>query len=627
MIDFPPRLVAFEEGAPVTPDTRSPSRFLFWFMGVQRRVMIAQSAMGLFWFLPPALSPYVIGRAIDDGVLRSDPVATVGWAALLFVMIGIGTAAGIVWHTLAVRGWLVALYGIVELVARKATQLGHVLVRRTPTGEVLSVSSGDSDTFGAVFETVTRTVSAFVAFGVVVALMMQTSTPLGLVVITAVPVLVGTSTLLLKPLHGAQQLERKRSSDLTSQATDIVAGLRILRGIGGEATFGANYATQSRLTRDAGVASGTWRAGVQGLSVLFAGLLLVLLTWQGVHEMGAGRVTIGQLISFFGYAVFLVWPIQTFFEMAQRWVQGLVAARKTIALLSVRSPWPDAAAPAAASGHGDLTDHVSGLTVKAGLLTALVSSVPDDTAALADRLGRYLPTTSEPPKDVSGEELRGREAKVERNRRMGQRQQMAEADAAAASARWGVSLAGVDLADLPLDEIRRHILVSDASSMLFQGTLQQNVDPHGTATREAAERALRVACAEDVYDSLPEGWQGQIDEKGRGLSGGQRQRIVLARAILANSSVLVLVEPTSAVDAHTEARIAASLAAHRRGRTTVVTSASPLLLHHADEVALIEDGVVVATGSHHQLLSDPRYRSVVARGMSESELGVGRDPR
>ncbi len=103
-------------------------------------------------------------------------------------------------------------------------------------------------------------------------------------------------------------------------------------------------------------------------------------------------------------------------------------------------------------------------------------------------------------------------------------------------------------------------------------------------------------------------------ERGRSFSGGQRQRLVLARALALDPEVLVLVEPTSAVDAHTEARIAARLREHRAGRTTVVTSTSPLLLDAVDEVAFLVDGAVVATGSHTELLATvPAYRRVVTR--------------
>jgi ABC-type multidrug transport system fused ATPase/permease subunit len=144
-------------------------------------------------------------------------------------------------------------------------------------------------------------------------------------------------------------------------------------------------------------------------------------------------------------------------------------------------------------------------------------------------------------------------------------------------------------------------------------------------TREQAEEALRIANAEDVYDALPEGWQGQLDERGRGLSGGQRQRVVLARALAVDAPILVLVEPTSAVDAHTEARIAARVSDLRRGRTTVVCTVSPLWLHHADRVVLLRDGTVVADGEHADLLEhDADYRSVVVRSLDDhDELGEG----
>ena len=208
-----------------------------------------------------------------------------------------------------------------------------------------------------------------------------------------------------------------------------------------------------------------------------------------------------------------------------------------------------------------------------------------------------------------------------------ERARIAARDEERAGQRWGVTLGGVDLSEARLADVRRRILVSDSGSQLFAGTLQDAVDPHARLDRYQAEEALRIANAEDVYDALPGGWQGQLDERGRGLSGGQRQRVVLARAIAADAPVLVLVEPTSAVDAHTEARIAERVADARRGRTTVVTTVSPLWLHHADRVVLVDDNHAIAAGTHEDLLLDsPDYRRVVTRAMDADQPGPAEPP-
>lgn len=618
MHDFPPLVEAYTPTETSRPDTRSPTRFLFWLLRVQADVVWAMAVAGLLWFLPGALSPLLLGRAIDVGVLRGDMVATVGWAALLTLVILIGAAAGIAQHTLAVRGWLIALYGTQKLVTRKTVQLGHVLSRRLPTGEVLSISSSDSNTFGQTIEVVSRGIGSLAAFVLVCVLMFTTSPPLGWVVLIAAPLLVGAASPVLRPLNAAQTAERTQTGELTSMATDIVSGLRILRGIGGELTFGNNYAAQSQRVRRLGVATGTWQAVTETISVLLSGMLLVTLVWLGSLELMAARLTIGELISFVGYAVFMVWPLQTFFEFAQKWVQGLVSARKAIALLHPEVPFSQGAADL--SVRPRLVDTASGVVVEPGRFVAVVSAVPEDSAALADRLGRYLPANQlydEGAETDAG--LTGRAARRAQAEKDVRRAAAAAADAALGAGQWGVSADGTDYSELQLAALRRAVVVSDTGSQLFAGTLQQAVDPWGTHTREQAEAALHAAAAADVYSGLPGGWQGRIDELGRGLSGGQRQRIVLARALLLDPEVLVLVEPTSAVDAHTEASIAERLVEQRRGRTTVVMTASPLVLHYADEVVLLVDGREAARGRHPDLLANPDYRAVVGRGMEEDE--------
>jgi ABC-type multidrug transport system fused ATPase/permease subunit len=621
MHDFPPPVSVFTtfpgETPTPAPDLRSPSRFLLWQMRQQSAVVAGATVVGILWQLPMTVGPWLVGRAVDRGILAGSVSATLQWTGLLLAVTIVGALFGIAMHTLVVRSWLIALYGTTLTVTRKAVQLGHVLPRRTPTGEVLSVAASDADEFGGLTEITARALSQLVAYLTVAAIVLLTSPLLGLMVLAAAPVLVGVALPLLRPLHHRQQTERTRTSTLTSMATDIVAGLRILRGIGGEDTFFSNYARQSQLTRRAGVSAGVWQSATEAVGVLMSGCFLVLLMYAGTRAVDSGALTVGELVSFLGYGLFMVGPIRTFFEFAQKLTRALVSAQKAVAVLELTPPWRAPVVPVSLPSTGELMDGASGFVARPGELTAVVSSVPESSAALADRLGRWFPHAEEPPPLLEPDgRRRGRRARAARRER---RRVLAEQDEARAAQPWGVTYGGVDLSRVPLDELRATILVSDTSSQLFAGSLQEAVDPHGLLTREQAEQALRTASAEDVYDALPGGWAGELDERGRGLSGGQRQRIVLARALSLDPRVLVLVEPTSAVDAHTEARIAERLARHRRGRTTVVTTVSPLWLHHADRVVLLTDGRVVADGTHDDLLAEePDYRDVVLRTMETS---------
>jgi ABC-type multidrug transport system fused ATPase/permease subunit len=232
---------------------------------------------------------------------------------------------------------------------------------------------------------------------------------------------------------------------------------------------------------------------------------------------------------------------------------------------------PRAPAPEPPPGVS-LVDPSSGLVVEPGRFTCLVSSDPDESAALADRLGHF-----------GGED--------------------------------GVLLGDVPLPRLPIDAVRRRIVVSEADPMLFSGTLRSVLDPWTRAGDDEILAAVGIADAGDVLDALPEGLDTKVDERARSFSGGQRQRLVLTRALLSDAEVLVLVEPTSAVDAHTEARIARRLHYARAGRTTLVATTSPLVLDQADRVVLVSAGRVVAEGVHRELLgSNPRYRETVTRG-------------
>src|SRR5690606_15674316 len=172
-----------------------------------------------------------------------------------------------------------------------------------------------------------------------------------------------------------------------------------------------------------------------------------------------------------------------------------------------------------------------------------------------------------------------------------------------------VTLDGIPLADLELDELRRAILVADHDADLFEESVLDNVAVHGS--RDDAQRAITAAAVDLVAETLPDGLQTVLAERGSSLSGGQRQRVALARALAADPPVLVLHDPTTAVDPVTEAAIASGIARLRASRTTILVTTSPALLAAADRVVFLRDGAVAGSGTHDELAADPAYRAVV----------------
>ena len=556
---------------PGTPDTRTATRYLVWLARTQWLTLAIAGLLGVVWLGCQALVPAVIGRAVDAGLTDHDGRALLIWAGVLLGIGVVQAAAGIVRHRFAVTNWLAAAYRTVQLTVRHANQVGAGLPKRVATGEVISIGTSDVSHVGGVLDITSRGSGAVAAIITVTVLLLTASVPLGLVVVLGVPVLMAIVGLLIRPLHARQQAYRDQQAALTNRASDIVTGLRVLRGIGGEAVFTARYREESQRLRAAGVRVARIDALLEAAQVLLPGALVVLVTWLGARFALDGRLTVGQLVAFYGYAVFLVQPLRIITEAIDKVTRGHVAARRVVRVLSLRRDLVDPTHPLPPPDtDGDLVDIDSGLVVRPGLVTAVVAADPRDAVAVADRLGRY----------ADGE----------------------------------VRLSGVPLRDLELAAVRDRILVADNDARLFSGPLRTGLSPHAAADDARLRAALAAVSATDVVDALPDGLDTVITQGGREFSGGQQQRLRLARALLADPPILILVEPTSAVDAHTEARIAAALPAARAGRTTVVCTTSPLVLDRVDRVAYLRDGRVVADGTHRQLLeTEPRYAATVTR--------------
>ncbi|WP_329003297.1 ABC transporter ATP-binding protein/permease [Kribbella sp. NBC_00709] len=562
---------------PGVPQHRSPARYLWWVAGGQASTLAGGMAFGILWMGAQAFIPAILGRAIDEGIAAQDGERLLQWTALLFVVGVVQALAGIMRHRFAVTNWLMAAYRTVQVVTRKSADLGATLPKHLATGEVVSVGAGDLSYIGNLMEVSARFSGAIVAFVVVAAILLSSSTTLGLVVLIGVPIMLFSLGPMLRPLHRRQSAQREAVGELNSLGSDIVAGLRVLRGIGGEESFSRRYRSESQQVRKAGVRVAGIQSVLDAAQVLLPGIFVVLVVGLGAHFALRGDLSAGSLVAFYGYATFLVLPLRTATDFANQLMRGLVAAGRVIRVLKLEPDITDPETPVRLPDHGDLVDPVSGVRARDGLLTAVVSAEPDSYAQLADRLGRYDDTSE---------------------------------------VRYG----GVTLASATRADVRERILVSDTGAQMFTGVLRTELDPDGRRTDDELMAALRTASAEDVLVALPDGLDSEVEEKGRSFSGGQRQRLVLGRALLADPSVLVLVEPTSAVDAHTEARIADRLRDHRSGRSTVVLTASPLLLDRVDEVIFVAAGRVVAIGKHRELLeTEPQYRRTVTRETEEEE--------
>ncbi|RZU13124.1 ABC transporter ATP-binding protein [Streptomyces sp. BK239] len=564
---------AYED--PGTPDRRGGARYLWWLVCCQPGRSVAGAVLGSVWLVLMASAPYLLSKAVDEGLEPGDTAALAGWTTALFV-VGAGNAwVSIMRHRTMTRVRMDANFRTVKVVVGQAVRLGAALPRRVGAGEVVTVGVGDVGTVASALTVIGPGVGSLVVYVVVAGLLLSVSPLLAGVVLLGMPVVAVLVGPLMARLQGAESEYRERQGVLTARIGDLAGGLRVLNGLGGKRLFADAFARDSQRLRAQGYRVGSVTSWMQALGVGLPTVFLAVVTWLAARLAAQGELTVGELVSVYGYVAVLVGPVAFLVEMGYELSRGVVAARRVVRLLRLE-PEPDTGTAEAPAEPSVLEDPASGVRVAPGRLTALAGARPADAAEVVDRLGRYTPS------DVT----------------------------------WG----GVRLDAVALEQVRARILVADNEADLFAGSLREVVGGRRGRSPEEERRALRAAAAEDVVQGLPEGLDSPVAAQGRSLSGGQRQRVRLVRALLADPEVLLAVEPTSALDAHTEAAIAGRLRAARAGRTTVVTSTSPLLLDHADTVHYLVDGKVAASGPHRSLLAtEPGYRALVARDPDDDE--------
>ncbi|WP_406447703.1 ABC transporter ATP-binding protein/permease [Streptomyces sp. NBC_00876] len=447
------------------------------------------------------------------------------------------------------------------------------------SGEVLTIATEDADQTADIIEVVPLLISSLVAVLVAAVALGLADIRLGLLVIVGTVVILSILSVMSKRIGASTQEQQARVARAGAKVADLITGLRPLHGFGGNHAAFASYRKVSTEAKHQAVTvarvNGAYAGAALALNAVLAAAVTLTAGWLAFD----GQINIGELVMAVGLAQFIMEPLKMFSEMPKYVMMARASAERMALVLAappVTTPGPER--PAAG---GDL--EIDGirygalrglrLRVSAGEFVAVAAYQPRAAADFAAVLAVNVP-----PHAYEG----------------------------------AVRVSGREVAGLSVEAVREHMLVNPYDGEIFAGTLRTNIDPSGTSG--SVPEAVEASMLTDVVALHREGLDHGVRDRGANLSGGQRQRLSLARALAADTDVLVLHDPTTAVDAVTEQLIARNIAKLRRGRTTVVITSSPAVLDAADRVLVLDDGVITAEDTHRNLLAtDEAYCLAVAR--------------
>ncbi|GAA1899730.1 ABC transporter ATP-binding protein [Streptomyces sodiiphilus] len=558
-------------------------------------VAIVASSMAL-------VIPLILRWMVDGPIAEGDTAGIwLGGAVLLSV----GLAEALLF---GLRRWLVA-----RPLARVEADLRAGLYRhvqrlpvsfhdRWSSGQLLSRGTGDLQqlrmflAFPLTFLIVNGTT---IAVGCVILLSLDWT--LGLILIAPVLPLIWVCTAFEKKYSLAARRAQDQMGDLTTVVEEAVLGIRIIKGFGRHRSQAEAFRALSGKLRGTELGKARLLGWILAVIMIVPELFLGAALVVGVVQVAQGTLTAGTLVAFTAIALALRWPIESIGFILAMCNEAATAADRYFEVLDSEIP-PEPAAPGSAPAA--VRTAPEGRTGDGLRFDGVVFRHPD------------APPGSPPVLDGIDLHIRSGETMALVGATGSGKTTLTALVPRLHDATSGtITLDGTDIAALPRHEVRRRVAMAFEEPTLFSATVRENVmmgaGPGADEEEERAafERALAICQATEFVHALPHGPETEVGEQGLSLSGGQRQRLALARAVVGRPRFLVLDDPLSALDVHTEARVEAALRDVLATSTALIVAHRPSTVMLADRVALLSGGRIAAVGTHAELLrSSPEYR-------------------
>lgn len=588
-------------------DTRSRWALLHTTLATQRRNLTIATLIGLLWMCGKVAVPWLVGIGIDRGIEADDRVWL--WSGLVAAA---GVASGIFTAFRRYYAFREARWTETKL---REQLFGHILRLhigyhdRSQTGQLMSRSSSDLQQIQAFVVMIPITLSNLAMVISVTVILALTNPLLTVVALAPLPLVNFAGRRFSSSIHPAVQAVQQEQAELATVVEETVSGVRVIKGFGAESVQSAKLEVEADDIRRVSIDAAKIRAKYLPAIELLPQIGLIGVLGVGGLQVIDGTLTLGELVSFNIYVALLVAPLRML-GMTIAWGQRAAAALKRInevldTVPLITDPEQPTALPTAQTGSAQTGSPQRCAPMGAVRFDRVEFGYDDDLPVL---------------KNFNLELAAGQSIALVGGTGSGKstvaRLLIRFYDAEAGS----ITIDGVPIGDLALHELRRAVGVVFEDTLLFHDSVAANIafaDP--AASHDAIERAARLAGAHDFIVGLPDAYETELGERGYSLSGGQRQRIAIARAILADPRILVLDDATSAVDPSKEHEIRSAMSTVMDGRTTIVIAHRPGTIALADTVALVDEGRVIATGTHdHLLATDARYREVLA-AMSDAD--------